>query len=54
MDSLQPLLLNDSNFDGDWKERGVTASTVYIRQKKLYEVTNQIIRDNIPEGNLPE
>lgn len=61
MDNLQPLLLNDSNGGGDWKEHGVTAQTVYGRQrktqlcsKKLYEVTDRIIRDNISKGNLPE
>ena len=61
MDNLQPLLLNDSNDGGDWKEHGVTAQTVYGRQsktrlgsEKLYEVTDRIIRDNIGKGNLPE
>ena len=61
MDNLQPLLLNHSNHGGDWKEHGVSASTVYGRQKKtrlgsekLYEITDQIIQENIREGNLPE
>ena len=61
MDNLQPLLLNDSNGGGDWKEHGVTAQTVYGRQRKtrlgsekLYEVTDRIIQDNISKGNLPE
>ena len=61
MDNLQPLLLNNSNGGSDWKEHGVSASTVYGRQKKtalgsekLYEVTDQIIRENIRKGSLPE
>ena len=61
MDNLQPLILNNSNGGGDWREHGVTASTVYGRQEKtrlgsekLYEVTDQIIQDNIRKGNLPE
>ena len=61
MDNLQPLILNNSNGGGDWREHGVTARTVYGRQEKtrlgsekLYEVTDQIIQDNIRKGNLPE
>ena len=61
MDNLQPLMLNNSNGGGDWREHGVTARTVYGRQEKtrlgsekLYEVTDQIIQDNIRKGNLPE
>ena len=61
MDNLQPLILNNSNGGGDWREHGVTARTVYSRQEKtrlgsekLYEVTDQIIQDNIRKGNLPE
>ena len=61
MDNLQPLILNNSNHGGDWKEHGVSASIVYSRQKKtrlgserLYEVTDQIIQDNTHAGNLPE
>lgn len=61
MDNLQPLILNNSNGGGDWREHGVTARTVYGRQEKtrlgsekLYEVTDEIIQDNIRKGNLPE
>ena len=59
MDNLQPLLLNDSNDGGDWKEHGVSASQVYSRQKKtmegsetLFGVTDRIIRKHIERGNL--
>ena len=60
LDNLQPLILNNSNEGGDWKEHGVTAETVYGRQRKtrlgsekLFEVTDRIIRENIAKGNLP-
>ena len=59
MDNLQPLLLNNSNGGGDWREHGVSAATVYTRQgktklgsEKLFEVTDQIIQENIKKGNL--
>ena len=61
LDNLQPLILNNSNDGGDWKEHGVTAATVYGRQRKtrlgserLFEVTDQILQSNIKKGNLPE
>lgn len=61
MDNLQPLILNNSNGGSDWKEHGVTAEQVYGRQsktklgsKRLYDVTEQMIRDHIEKGNLPE
>ena len=61
MDNLQPLLLNNSNGGGDWREHGVTAATVYGRQsktrlgsEKLYEVTDRIIQENVRKGILPE
>ena len=59
MDNLQPLILNNSNGGGDWREHGVTAEQVYGRQnktrlgsEKLYEVTKQIIEENIEKGNI--
>ena len=61
MDNLQPLILNNSNNGNDWKEHGVSASQVYNRQKrtevgsaKLYEVTENIIKDHIAKGNLAD
>ncbi len=61
MDNLQPLILNNSNGGGDWKEHGVKAEMVYRRQEKtklgsekLYEVTDKIIRENIRKGSLAE
>ena len=59
MDNLQPLLLNNSNGGGDWKNHDVTAEQVYGRQsrtregsEKLFEVTDQILKENIAKGNL--
>ena len=61
MDNLQPILLNNSNDGGDWKEHGVTSKTIYGRQSKtrlgsetLFEVVDQMIQENIRKGNLPE
>ena len=59
MDNLQPLMLNNSNDGGDWREHGVSAKQVYGRQsrtkegsEKLYEVTDQIIKNHREKGNL--
>ena len=61
MDNLQPLLLNNSNGGGDWREHGVSAKQVYGRQQKtrqgsekLYQVTDQILKEHIRKGNLEE
>lgn len=61
MDNLQPLLLNDSNDGGDWREHQVTAEQVYGRQRKtrqgseiLFGVTDDIIQKHIKKGNLEE
>lgn len=59
MDNLQPLMLNNSNGGGDWREHGVSAEQVYGRQKRtkegseiLYEITDQIIKKHKEKGNL--
>lgn len=59
MDNLQPLMLNNSNDGGDWREHGVSAKQVYGRQsrtkegsEKMYEVTDQIIKKHREKGNL--
>ncbi len=62
IDNLQPLILNNSNDGSDWKEHGVTASTIYKRQRltslgseALFEqVTDPIIQTHIRKGNLPK
>ena len=59
MDNLQPLILNNSNRGGDWKEHKVRSEQIYHRQEKtklgslrLYEVIDSLIQKNIKEGNI--
>lgn len=59
MDNLQPLLLNDSNDGGDWREHGVSAEQVYGRQRKtalgserLFQLTDGLLQKHIEKGNL--
>ena len=59
MDNLQPLMLNNSNGGGDWREHQVTAAQVYGRQSKskdgsvkLFEVIDEILQKHIRLGNL--
>lgn len=61
MDNLQPLLLNNSNDGSDWREHQVTSGQIYGRQSKtqlgsetLYEITDQLIQENIKKGNIIE
>ncbi len=61
MDNLQPLMLNNSNGGGDWKEHNVSAAQVYGRQEKtrlgsekLFEVIDQVLQDNIRKGTIKE
>ena len=59
MDNLQPLILNNSNGGGDWKEHGIKEEQVRARQsrtrygsRRLYEITDEIIRENVDKGSL--
>lgn len=59
MDNIQPLMLNNSNNGADWKAHGVDAKTVYGRHiktklgsEKLYELADEILKENIKKGNL--
>lgn len=59
MDNFQPLLLNNSNNGGDWREHQATADKVYERQSRtkngsetLYKVTDAILKKHIEKGNL--
>lgn len=61
MDNLQPLILNNSNGGGDWREHGVSAKQVYGRQSKtklgseiIFQVADAIIQENIRKGNIKE
>lgn len=59
MDNFQPLLLNNSNNGGDWKEHKVTKSQILKRQRKtksgskdIWNVSQQLISENIAKGNI--
>lgn len=59
MDNLQPLMLNDSNDGGDWREHKVTSEQIYKRQSRakagsstLFSVIEDIIQRNIEKGNI--
>ncbi len=59
MDNLQPLILNNSNNGGDWREHDVSAEQVYSRQRKtklgsekLFEITDNILKDHIKMGKF--
>ena len=61
MDNLQPVILNNSNGGGDWKEHGVTQEQIYGRQRKtalgseeLFEVIDRIIQENVRKGSIKE
>ena len=59
MDNFQPLLLNDSNDGGDWKEHGVCRSQIMGRHKKtrlgseeIGQYSEELIMDNVKKGNI--
>ena len=59
LDNMQPLMLNNSNNGGDWKEHNVTSEQIYKRHsktklgsEKLFEIADRIIQDNIQKGNI--
>ena len=59
MDNLQPLLLNDANGGGDWREHGVRRSQVMNRQRpsehgsrEIWEYSKALIERNVALGNI--
>lgn len=57
MDNLQPLMLNDSNKGGDWKEHDVAISSIMKRQtqtkqgsEELFEYIKERLRHYIRAG----
>lgn len=59
MDNFQPLLLNDSNEGGDWKEHNVTRAKIMTRHRKTYlgsetigAYSEALIDENVKKGNL--
>lgn len=59
MDNLQPLLLNNSNDGGDWREHGVKKSQVMKRQLKtkpgsdfIWKYSERIVNENVKKGTI--
>ena len=61
MDNFQPLLLNDYNDGGDWREHGVCKTQVTGRQRRtkpgsqeIWEYTKTLIEKNVQKGNIKD
>lgn len=59
MDNFQPLLLNNSNDGGDWREHSVTRQQIMNRQSKtqlgsetIWDYARQLIESHISNGNI--
>ena len=59
MDNLQPLMLNNSNNGGDWREHQVTKSQIMKRHGRnqigsafIGEYTRELIEENVRKGNI--
>ena len=61
MDNMQPLLLNNSNDGGDWREHQVTKSQIMKRHARnqlgsevIGAYTKELIEENIRKGNIKD
>ena len=61
MDNLQPLMLNNSNNGGDWREHQVTKTQIMKRHGRnqigsafIGEYTRELIEENVRKGNIRE
>ncbi len=59
MDNLQPLMLNNSNDGGDWREHQVTRTQIMKRHARnqlgsqvIGTYTKELIEENIRKGNI--
>ena len=59
MDNLQPLMLNNSNNGGDWREHQVTKTQIMKRHGRnqigsafIGEYTRELIEENVRKGNI--
>ena len=59
MDNLQPLMLNDSNNGGDWREHQVTKTQIMKRHARnqigsevIGAYTKELIEKNVRKGNI--
>lgn len=61
LDNLQPLMLNNSNNGGDWREHQVKRSQVYKRNARtstgsetLWAYMEGLIQGNVEKGNIQD
>lgn len=61
MDNFQPLLLNDSNEGGDWKEHGISLGQPVRRNEKtaagsaeIWEYMKEVLKKNAARGSLKD
>ena len=61
MDNFQPMLLNDSNGGGDWKEHGIRRSQTEKRNEKprtgsreIWEYMKTLLDANVAKGSLKD
>ena len=61
MDNFQPLLLNDSNDGGDWREHEIGKTQVMKRHTKtklgsdvIWERAREIIEKHVKKGNIKD
>ena len=61
MDNFQPLLLNDSNDGGDWREHEIGKTQVMKRHTKtklgsdvIWERARKIIEEHVRKGNIKD
>ena len=61
MDNFQPLLLNNSNNGGDWREHGVSKSQIMKRHQKtrlgseiIGDYSEALIEENVKKGNVKD
>ena len=59
MDNMQPLLLNNSNDGGDWREHRVTRTQIMKRHARnqlgsevIGAYTKELIEENVRKGNI--
>ena len=59
MDNLQPLMLNNSNNGGDWREHQVTKTQIMKRHGRnqvgsafIGKYTRELIEENVRKGNI--
>ena len=59
MDNMQPLLLNNSNDGGDWREHQVTRTQIMKRHARnqlgsevIGAYTKELIEENVRKGNI--